>query len=402
MYDIIEEIKPKKSEVHTVESKIRIGEKIRLLRRKNDVTQDKLAYYLGVTPQAVSRWESGVCYPDMNYLPSIADYFSVTMDELLCYSGIQKATRVKEYLEQVESLLDRDRVGEALELLRTAMAEIPSDPSLQLETAQVLSLYAGMLAESSAGERARAAMDAALTEAVSLCRRILEDCTDDSLRDETKKVLCDIYAHQLDDLPRAEEIANQLHGMSVSREIIRATMLTGDVAFSQAQRNLIHFADNMWWHLYNLACVPDISGDRYTTPDKIAILQKGVSLFELIFDDTPLFYADRLANSYRQLSMLYLTAGRNTEALEAFERMADYAILCDNRPDTARYTSVIINRVTYDKSEDTEAKGISKCARLLRGRFAARIWTAIRGTERFKAAVERMIACAENFEGDEE
>ena len=385
-----------------METKIKIGEKIRLLRKKNDVTQDKLADHLGVTPQAVSRWESGVCYPDMNYLPSIADYFSVTMDDLLCYNGSQKAAKVSEYLEQVESLLDRDRVGEALELLRAAMAEIPSDPRLQLETAQVLSLYAGMLEESNAGERARAAMDAALTEAVSLCRHILEDCTDDGLRDETKKVLCDIYAHQLDDLPRAEEIADQLHGMSVSREIIRATMLTGDVAFSQAQRNLIHFADNMWWHLYNLACVPDISGDRYTTPEKIAILRKGVALFELIFDDTPLFYADRLANSYRQLAMFYLAEGNSTEALDAFERMADYAILCDERPDTATYTSVIINRVPYDKSEDTEAKGLSKCARLLRGKFAARIWTPIRGHERFKAAVKRMLECAERFDEDEE
>ncbi len=385
-----------------MESKIKIGEKIRLLRKKNDVTQDKLAYHLGVTPQAVSRWESGVCYPDMNYLPAIADYFSVTMDELLCYSGAQKAAKVREYLDRAEALLDRDRIGEALELLRTAMAEVPSDYALQLETAQVLSLYAGLLEESNGGERARAAIDAALTEAVSLCRHILEDCTDESMRDETKKVLCDIYAHQLDDVARAEEIADQLHSMSVSREIIRATMLTGEVAFSQAQRNLIHFTDNMWWHLYNLACVPDISGDRYTTPEKIAILQKGVALFELVFDDTPLFYADRLANSYRQLSMLYLAEGKNTEALDAFERMADYAILCDERPDTAVYTSVIINRVTYAKAEDTEAKGISKCARLLRGRFAARIWAPIRGHERFRAAVERMVECAENFEEDEE
>ena len=384
-----------------METKIRIGEKIRLLRKKNDVTQDKLAYHLGVTPQAVSRWESGVCYPDMNYLPAIADYFSVSMDELLCYNGARKSARVKEYLEQVEALLDRDRVGEALELLREAMAEVPSDPRLQLETAQVLSLYAGLLEESASGERAAAAMNAALTEAVSLCRHILEDCTDDGLRDETKKVLCNIYAHQLDDLPRAEEIADQLHGMSVSREIIRATMLTGDVAFSQAQRNLIHFADNMWWHLYNLACVPDISGDRYTAAEKIAILEKGVALFELIFDDTPLFYADRLANSYRQLSMLYLAAGRNAEGLEAFVRMADYAVLYDTRPDTATYASVIINRVAYDKAEDTEAKGISKCARLLRGKFAARIWAPIRGTEEFKEAVTRMAECADNFEDEE-
>ena len=381
-----------------MEAKIKIGEKIRLLRKKNDITQDKLAEHLGVTPQAVSRWESGVCYPDMNYLPAIADYFSVTMDELLCYTGTQKAVKVKEYLAEVERLLDRDRVGEALELLRTAMAEVPSDYTLQLEAAQVLSLYAGLLAESRVGERAKAAMEAALTEAVALCRRILDDCTDDGLRDETKKVLCDIYAHQLDDLPRAEEIADQLHSMNVSREIIRATMLTGDIAFSQAQKNLILFADNIWWHLYNLACVPDISGDRYSTAEKIAIMEKGISLFELVFDDTPLFYADRLANSYRQLSMLFLSMGRVAEALDCFERMADYAVLYDERPDTAVYGSVIINRVLYDKAKDTEARGLSKCARLLRGNFTTRIWSPIREQERFKAAVSRMAKCAEGFE----
>lgn len=383
-----------------METKIRIGEKIRLLRKKNDVTQDKLADRLGVTPQAVSRWESGVCYPDMNYLPAIADYFSVTMDELLCYTGVQKATRVKEYLAEVEHLLDRDRVVEALELLRRAMAEIPSDESLQLETAGVLSLYAELLQDSAKPE-AKAAMDAALTEAVSLCRHILEDCTDDRLRDETKKTLCDIYAHQLDDVTRAQEIADQLHGMDVSREIIRATMLTGDVAFAQAQKNLILFADNIWWHLYNLACVPDIAGDRYTAAQQIAILEKGVALFEVIFDDQPLFYADRLANSYRQLAMLHLSLGHTEEGLACFERMADYAVLFDNRPDTATYSSVIINSVPYDKSEDTESKGMSKCARLLRGNFGTRIWAPIRGHERFKEAVAKMAACAERF-GDEE
>jgi transcriptional regulator with XRE-family HTH domain len=385
-----------------MENKIRIGEKIRLLRKKNDVTQDKLADHLGVTPQAVSRWESGVCYPDMNYLPSIADYFSVTMDDLLCYTGAQKTAKVREYLEEVEHLLDRDRVTEALEVLRRAMADIPSDHSLQLEAAGVLSLYAGMLMDSGSGERIEAAVNAVLSEAVSLCRHILEDCTDDGLRDETKKTLCDIYAHQLGDTVQAEEIANQLHGMNVSREIIRATMLTGDAAFEQAQRNLILFADNIWWHLYNLACVPDISGDRYSTAEKIAILQKGIALFEIIFEEAPLFYADRLANSYRQLAMLYLSAGYAEKAMDCFEQMADWAIRFDERPDTATYSSVIVNRVAYDKEADTEAKGISKCARLLRGNFGTRIWAPIRGTERFKDAVERMIECAEAHKEDEE
>ena len=123
-----------------MDNKIKIGEKIRLLRKKNDVTQDSLAAHLGVTPQAVSRWESGVCYPDMNALPLLADYFSVTIDELLCYNNAQREARVRAIREEAEHLLDLDRVTDALELLRSGMAEIPSDHALQLDTAGVLSI----------------------------------------------------------------------------------------------------------------------------------------------------------------------------------------------------------------------------------------------------------------------
>lgn len=371
-------------------SKIRIGEKIRLLRKKNDVTQDMLADQLGVTPQAVSRWESGVCYPDMNYLPLIADYFSVSMDDLLCYTGRQMTQKVHEYVDEADRLLDRDKVQKAMELLRGALAEIPSSYELQLEMAGVLSIYAV--------DAPKAEGHAALEEAVSLCNHILDGCTDDEVRDETKKTLCDVYAHQLGDNDRALEIADRLHGINVSREIIKATMLTGEVAFGQAQRNLIYFADNIWWHLYNLACVPDISGHNYSLGEKIAILEKGVSLFSLIFEDTPLFYADRLANSYRQLAMLHLAANHIPAALDCVEKMADAAIAFDHRPATGVYTSVIINRVAYDRAEDTEARGLSKCARLLQGRFASRIWAPIRSNERFRAAIARMAACAQEFE----
>ena len=174
--------------------KIRIGEQIRLLRRKNDVTQDQLAGHLGVTPQAVSRWESGVCYPDMGYLPAIADFFSVSMDELLCYADRRTEKRVQDCIGQVDALLEAERVPEALELLRRTMAEVPSSCALRLEAAEVLSLYAETVAEKTAGNEsarsaARTAIGAALGEAVSLCRHILEDCSDDVLRDRTKRML---------------------------------------------------------------------------------------------------------------------------------------------------------------------------------------------------------------------
>ncbi|MBS7369201.1 MAG: helix-turn-helix transcriptional regulator [Oscillospiraceae bacterium] len=51
------------------------------LRREKGVTQDALASFLRVSPQAVSKWENG-SYPDGDLLPKIADYFGVSIDRL--------------------------------------------------------------------------------------------------------------------------------------------------------------------------------------------------------------------------------------------------------------------------------------------------------------------------------
>jgi len=59
---------------------IKVGGKIKSLRNKNDVTQERLAENLGITAQAISRWESGSCYPDIENLPAIADFFITDRD----------------------------------------------------------------------------------------------------------------------------------------------------------------------------------------------------------------------------------------------------------------------------------------------------------------------------------
>ena len=64
-----------------------IGQKIRELRRRDGRTQEELAQAIGVTSQAVSRWESGGSYPDMEIIPSIANYFGVSIDELFGYDN---------------------------------------------------------------------------------------------------------------------------------------------------------------------------------------------------------------------------------------------------------------------------------------------------------------------------
>lgn len=64
---------------------IKINEQIAFLRKQKGLTQEELANALGVTNQAVSKWESAQCCPDIQLLPGIAKLFDVSMDELLGY-----------------------------------------------------------------------------------------------------------------------------------------------------------------------------------------------------------------------------------------------------------------------------------------------------------------------------
>lgn len=60
----------------------RMGENIASLRRAAGLTQELLADRLGVTSQAVSKWERQLSCPDVSLLPAMADVFGVTIDEL--------------------------------------------------------------------------------------------------------------------------------------------------------------------------------------------------------------------------------------------------------------------------------------------------------------------------------
>ena len=60
-----------------------IGSIIMRLRKEHGMTQDQLANALGITFQAVSKWENGVSSPDISTLPLLADLFGVSVDQLL-------------------------------------------------------------------------------------------------------------------------------------------------------------------------------------------------------------------------------------------------------------------------------------------------------------------------------
>ncbi len=60
-----------------------IGNNIMILRKENGLTQEQLANALGISYQAVSKWETGNACPDISTLPLLADLFSVSVDQLI-------------------------------------------------------------------------------------------------------------------------------------------------------------------------------------------------------------------------------------------------------------------------------------------------------------------------------
>lgn len=61
---------------------ILIGDKIKELRKSRGITQEQLAEAIGISFQAVSKWENHIALPDITLIPALANYFGITCDEL--------------------------------------------------------------------------------------------------------------------------------------------------------------------------------------------------------------------------------------------------------------------------------------------------------------------------------
>ena len=105
-----------------------IGEKIYTLRTKNGMTQEQLAEKMGVSRQAISKWESDVSVPELGKLKSLANLFRVTLDELMGQELVEE-TVVKEIEERPKKtnknkILNIIQMGQAVAIILLGIALI--------------------------------------------------------------------------------------------------------------------------------------------------------------------------------------------------------------------------------------------------------------------------------------
>lgn len=192
---------------------IKLGDKIKELRKRDGRKQEDLANALGVTAQAVSRWEAGGGYPDMGMIPAIANYFHISIDALFGYNN-DRDMRIREYMAEAHKLLlggagDSDK---CIDLMRKALEEFPSEPEFKKCLANALHQKGFTVPERP---------NRYLKEAVSLYEELSET-------DKTVILsLLSVYG-LLGEYDKAEKKALEQPALRQSREILAASIIGGN------------------------------------------------------------------------------------------------------------------------------------------------------------------------------
>lgn len=178
---------------------IKLAEKLKELRKKRGNTQEELADFLGITIQAVSKWERGEGMPDITLLPRIAGFYAVTVDTLLGVDEAAKEVRINEIAREYDrirqcpprpdgTLVVENNIEAGIEHIRSALREIPDCYFFMQLLASDLWYYA-----KSKEDNEKAAL---LDEAEGWCRKILKDCMEDRWRHCANEILCLILYDQ--------------------------------------------------------------------------------------------------------------------------------------------------------------------------------------------------------------
>lgn len=107
---------------------VKIGQQIRTLRSEHKITQAELATAIGVSVQAVSKWECGGT-PDVDLLPAIAGFFNVTIDHLFgfeSHEGVDISDRIQQELERTPEVMRMDRAMELAWAVFKGLSGVPN------------------------------------------------------------------------------------------------------------------------------------------------------------------------------------------------------------------------------------------------------------------------------------
>lgn len=337
-----------------------LGNNIRQLRRRDKRTQEALADALGVTSQAVSRWESGGSYPDMQLIPSIANFFGVTIDELFGYTN-ERTHRIDQLVSQIDEMkwnnngVDRN-ISECIALARDALVEFPGNDKLMICLASAL-YTAGYVRHGEChfiDEEGYSVYDtekhrgyAEWREAIPLYEKALETLPNGARRDQAMEELSQLYVN-VGAYDKALALAEAASKMWNSRELLRPYACDGKQQAQAFGEALLHSVDSCAALMVHCT----IACQNHMTPaQKAQSIQGAIRLFGDVCPDG--FYGEHhsfVSHLHLLLSLYLWLDGKHDEAFDALdcalEQFRKFEEICDQAE--TRYTSPLVQLVPVD------------------------------------------------------
>ena len=275
-----------------------IGKNIYSLRKEKKVTQAQLAEKLGVSEQAISKWENDLCAPDVSMFPILADYFGVSIDRLFGYYMNSHEEEIKAIIQAADD--SRDTYKE-IEIISEGLNKYPNSPDLKINLAFSLS----MVNRISQDEVEKAE---AIKKAIKLCTEVVDHCGDSKQTDRALNMLNRIYA----EIGEYGKAMNVIEKMSGEGYYFRVVGIARTLAHKHDDKELERFVEK---NLFDCWLAMDLNLDMLTSRyseleqfDKsIAFCKARLNLLSVFDDGCSNFYATHkffttllLAHAYRK------------------------------------------------------------------------------------------------------
>lgn len=302
---------------------IKLGEKIRELRKRDGRKQEDLAVALGVTNQAVSRWEANGGYPDIEMLPAIANYFHITIDQLFGYDGDRQA-KLQSYIEQADQMSKCKDNALLVTFLRNTISEFPSEWQLQYRLANALTSMGHQKSEPHGiitkgrdyfqYNTEYNAQNECWKEAVSLYEEVLKKKIDDDSHTSAITSLTWLY-FLMGNQENAEKIALSQAPISISREALLANTSQNEKAEKYRSEAILDLMHELYKMIRTSVMIKHSLSHFQTGIDTLLAVAR---LYEGIFND------GNYGILHNDMCMLYLNCSSIAVRLNDSERALNY------------------------------------------------------------------------------